>query len=140
MENETICVNNYIPYYPIKKDNLHDVLLREKYERINKNKNEYFKKVELVNFDIIHNNCRRTPLQKSVKFYQTIDKEKLQCAKEEDQEDFISEAIRSNREDIHIKKDVINKHFQLTPELIRFKQKNKVLFSSMHGKKKNIIY
>ena len=35
MENKTICVNNYVPYYPIKKDILHDTLLREKYEKIN---------------------------------------------------------------------------------------------------------
>ena len=135
MENETIYVNNYVPYYPIKKDILHDTLLKEKYEKINKNKKEYFKNVELVNFDIINNRCKQTPLENSVKFYQTIDKEKLQCAREEDREDFISEAIKSRRDDIHIEKDVINKHFQLTPELIRFKQKNRTLFSSMYGRK-----
>ena len=135
MENKTIFVNNYIPYYPIKKNILHDTLLREKYEKINKNKKEYFRNVELVNFDIINNRCKGTPLQNSVKFYQTIHKENLQCAKEEDREDFISEAIKSRREDLYIEKNIINEHFKLTPEQIRFKQKNKVLFSSMHGKK-----
>ena len=134
--NDRICVNSYVPYYPNKKDILHDTLLREKYEKINKNKKEYFRNVELVNFDIINNHCKGTPLQNTVKFYQTIDKEKLQCAREEDKEDFISEIIRSRRDDIQIEKDIINKHFQLTPELIRFKQKNRTLFSSMHGRKK----
>ena len=134
--NDRICVNSYVPYYPNKKDILHDTLLREKYEKINKNKKEYFRNVELVNFDIINNHCKGTPLQNTVKFYQTIDKEKLQRAREEDKEDFISEIIRSRRDDIQIEKDIINKHFQLTPELIRFKQKNRTLFSSMHGRKK----
>ena len=140
MENKTICVNSYIPYYPLNKNTLHDTLLQNKYEKINKNKKEYFKNVELVNFDIIHNNCRKTPLQNSVKFYQTIDKEKLQYAQEEDQEDFISEAIRSRRDDLYIEKEIIIQHFKQTPELIRFKQKNKILLSSMYGRKKKEDY
>ena len=134
MENK-FYVNNYIPYHPNQKDTLHDTLLQEKYKKINKNKKEYFKKVEFINFDIINNQCKGTPLQNSIEFYQTIYKENLQRAKEEDHEDFISEAIRSRREDVHIEKNLINEHFRLTPEQIRFKQKNKVLFSSMYGKK-----
>ena len=47
-----------------------------------------------------------------------------------------SEAIKSRREDLYKEKDVINEHFKLTPELIKFKLKNKALFSSMHGRKK----
>ena len=43
MEKRTICVNNYIPYYPVEKDILHDTLLKDKYEKIIKNKKEYFR-------------------------------------------------------------------------------------------------
>ena len=136
MAKRTIYVNSYIPSYPINKDILHDTLLRDKYEKINKNKKEYFCEVKIVNFDIIHNECRGDPLQNSVKYYETIYKENLQRAKEEDREEFISEAIKSRREDLYIEKDVINQHFKLTPELIKFKLKNKALFSSMHGRKK----
>ena len=136
MAKRTIYVNSYIPSYPINKDILHDTLLRDKYEKINKNKKEYFSEVKIVNFDIIHNECRGDPLQNSVKYYETIYKENLQRAKEEDREEFISEAIKSRREDLYIEKDVINQHFKLTPELIKFKLKNKALFSSMHGRKK----
>ena len=135
MAKRTIYVNSYIPSYPINKDILHDTLLRDKYEKINKNKKEYFSEVKIVNFDIIHNECRGDPLQNSVKYYETIYKENLQRAKEEDREEFISEAIKSRREDLYIEKDVINQHFKLTPELIKFKLKNKALFSSMHGRK-----
>ena len=134
--SKRITVNNYIPYYPIFKDNLHDTLLRNEYEKINEDKKNYFKKVKIVNFDIIHNECRADPLQNSVKYYETIHKQNLQRAKEKDREDFISEAIKSEREDLYIKKDVLNEHFRLTPELINFKENNKTLFSSMHGRKK----
>ena len=134
---KTIHVNNYIPYYPLQKNILHDTLLRDKYENINENKKKYFRNAKIVNFDIINNECRGDSLQNSVQYYQTINKHDLQCARQEDKEEFISEAIKSRREDLYIKKDVINDHFKLTPELIKFKKKNKALFSSMHGRKKN---
>ena len=130
-------VNNYIPEYPIEKNYLHDTLLRNKYNNINENKKEYFMKANIINFDIINHQCRGDPLQHNISYYQTIQKKDLERAREEDQDNFISEAIKSKREDLNINKDVINYHFRLTPELIRFKQKNKALFSSMHGRKKN---
>ena len=140
MENKTIYVNNYIPSYPLKKDILHDTLLRNKYESINKNKKEYFELAKIINFDMIYNECKGTPLQKSVKYYQTINQDNLECAKQEDKEEFISEAIKSKRDDLFITKEVMVQHFKQTPELIRFKQKNKVLLSSMHGRKKKEEY
>ena len=136
MENKTICVNNYIPFYPVNKDILHDTLLRNKYENINKNKKEYFELAKIVNFNIIHNECKGSPLQNSIKYYQTIDQDNLERAKQEDKEEFISEAIKSKRDNLFITKEVIMQHFKQAPELIRFKQKNKVLLSSMHGRKK----
>ena len=72
---ETICVNNYVPYYPVHRGSLHESLLRNKYEKINKNKEEYFKSAKLVNFDIINNECKQETLKNSVEYYQTIKKE-----------------------------------------------------------------
>ena len=134
-KNTIINVNNYIPFYPTYKDNLDDTLLRNKYEKIRKNKKEYFNKANIINFDIINHESRGDELQHSKTYYETIYKEDLQRAKEDDQDEFISEAIKSRREDLRINKDVMNEHFKLTPELIKFKQKNKSLFSSMHGRK-----
>ena len=135
---DQINVNNYIPYYPVEKSCLHDTLLRNKYEKINENKKEYFMKVNLINFDIINHRCHGDPLKRTITDYETIIKKDLQNAKKEDRNEFIAEAIKSEREDIHISKEIINDHFKLTPELIKFKQKNKTLFSSMHGRKKYI--
>ena len=138
--NKTIYVNNYLPYYPMYKDSLHESLLRNKYEKINKNKEEYFENAKIVNFDIIHNECRKDPLKNSVKYYETIKEENLKYVKKNDEEEFISAAIKSERNDVNIARDVIIKHFKNTTDLVKFKQKNKILLSSMHGKKKKKEY
>ena len=137
MSEDIILVNNYIPHYPDHEENLHEILLRHKYERINENKKEYFRKAKIINFDIINHQCRGDPLTNSIKYYETIHENDLKLAREEDRDDFISESIKSNKEDLYVEKDIINKHFRLTQELIDFKDKNKSLFSSMHGRKKN---
>ena len=138
--NETIYVNNYLPYYPIYKDTLDDTLLRNKYEKINKNKEEYFKNAKIVNFDIIHNQCRKNSLQNSIKYYQTIKQDDLKLIRKNDEEQFISAAIKSRRDDVNVDRNVISEHFRYTTDLIKFKQKNKILLSSMHGKKKKREY
>ena len=136
MTEEKILVNNYIPHYPKYEDDLHEILLRHEYERINKNKKDYFRKAKIINFDIINHQCRGDPLKNSIKYYETIHQNDLQLAKEEDRDDFISEGIRSRREDLYVEKDIINEHFKLNQDLIDFKTKNIHLFSSMHGRKK----
>ena len=136
MSEEKILVNNYIPYYPAHEDNLHEILLRHEYERINKDKKNYFRKAKIINFDIIYHETRGDPLKNSIKEYETIHQSDLDLAKEEDKEDFISESIRANRNDLYIEKDIINRHFKLSPEAIKFRNNNKSLFSSMHGRKK----
>ena len=138
--NKTIYVNNYIPSYPIYKNDLHDTLLKNKYEQINKNKEEYFENAKIVNFNIIHNKCRNDPLEKTIEYYQTIKKDDLKYVKKNDKEEFIAAAIRSKRDDVNVARDVLFQHFRNTTDLIKFKQKNKILLSSMHGKKKKKEY
>ena len=130
---EKIHVNNYIPHYSLNNYYLDDTLLRNEYKQINENKEDYFIKAKVINFDIIHHRCRGDPLQHSIEYYETIHKKNLLRAKKEDRDEFIGEAIRSKREDLHIKKNVLNEHFKLNQKLIDFKLKNRTLFSSMHG-------
>ena len=40
----TIHVNNYIPYYPIEKNDLDDTLLRNKYQKIKEEKKKILAK------------------------------------------------------------------------------------------------
>ena len=140
MEIKEICVNNYLPYYPVHKDTLHDTLLRNKYKKINGHKREYFENAKIVNFDIINNECRRDPLENSMKYYQTIKQDDLKYVRENDQGKFISSAIKSQRDDVNIARNVMVEHFRNSTDLIKFKQKNKILLSSMYGKKKKKEY
>ena len=135
MENKKICTNNYLPYYPIHNYTLHDVLLRDKYERINKNKEEYFENAKIVNFDIINHECRGDTLENSEQYYQTIKKIDLKNVKKKDEEQFIAAAIRWQRNDVNVARDVLNDHFK-----VDFVEKNKILFSSMYGRKKKSEY
>ena len=134
-EDKIILVNNYIPRCPKYEDDLHQILLKHEYERINKNKKEYFRKAKIINFDIIYHETRGDPLKNSIKYYETINQHNLDYAKEEDKDDFVSEAIKANREDLHIEKDIINRHFKMSKEAINFRANNLHLFSSMHGRK-----
>ena len=136
MEIKEICVNNYLPYYPIHSGTLGDTLLRNKYEKICENRKEYFENAKIVNFDIINNECRGDPLEKSIKYHQTIKRDDLKYVKKNDEGKFISSAIKSRRDDVNVARDVVVEHFRNSTDLIKFKQKNKILLSSMYGKKK----
>ena len=136
MEIKEICVNNYLPYYPVHGGTLGDTLLRNKYEKICENRKEYFENAKIVNFDIINNECRGDPLEKSVEYYQTIKKDDLKLVRKNDEGKFISSAIKSRRDDVNVARDVAVEHFRNSTDLIKFKQKNKILLSSMYGKKK----
>ena len=136
MEISEICVNNYLPYYPVHGGSLGETLLRNKYEKICENRKEYFENAKIVNFDIINHECRGDSLEHSLEYYQTIKRNDLKNLKKNDEGKFISSAIKSQRDDVNIARDVIIEHFKSSTDLIKFKQKNKILLSSMYGKKK----
>ena len=136
MEVNEICVNNYLPYYPVYGGSLGDTLLRNKYEKICENRKEYFENAKIVNFDIINHECRGDPLEHTVEYYQTIKQKDLKYVKENDEGKFISSAIKSQRDDVYVARDVVIEHFKNSTDLIKFKQKNKILLSSMYGKKR----
>ena len=132
--NNKILVNTYIPYYPEEKTCLHDTLLIERYKRIKQDLADYFLNVKILNFDIIHHESRGNPLTYDRKYYQQIhEKHFKNIPKKDDRYDFISNAIKSKRDDIYIQKDVIKKHF--IDEEIKEKFKRKGIFLSSMEKK-----
>ena len=48
------------------------------YSDMSKNPTKYFEKKKVVNFDIIHHECRGDPLHRSYKDYQTVNNKDLQ--------------------------------------------------------------
>ena len=137
---EEICVNNYLPYYPVNHYTLGDSLLRNKYEKIYKNRKEYFENAKIVNFDIINHECKGDPLKNNVEHYQTIKKEDLKLVRKGDEGKFVASAIRTQRNDVNVARDVAIDHFKNNVETVKFMKKNKILFSSMYGKKRKKEY
>ena len=43
-----------------------------KYEHFIEDTDSYFSQAKIINFDIIHHECRGNPLQNSLKYYETI--------------------------------------------------------------------
>ena len=110
-------VNSYIPIRPATRKNIVekdlDIRLKEmKYNEIINDLDQYFKNSYITNFDLIQNQCRGDKLNFSRKFYENISyaevKKNLPGILEKK---FISSAIRSERKDLSIEKELIREHF-----------------------------
>ena len=131
--NDKIIVDSYIPYYPKQKNCLHHTLLIEKYKKIKSNLPLYFANVKLINFDLINHELRGTPLLHSLQYYQQIRQQHFENILNEDQYNFVSSAIKANRNDISIYRNVIQDHF-VNPEIKqKFKEKG-IFLSAMESK------
>ena len=126
-------------YIPIKVTEVHDLnsrLNKMKYDEIIENLEYHFQNCYITNFDKIHHECRGDKLHFSKRHYETIFYNQLkQNIDEQNQEKFISSAIRSEREDINFEKKVILEHFnklKIEKEL----EKRGVFLSAM---KKNFL-
>ena len=70
--------NSFIPPYVApnlqwyERDGLMTYIDRLAYKRFEENRDSYLSNVNIVNFDIIHDQCRGTPLENSVQYYKTI--------------------------------------------------------------------
>ena len=81
-----------------------------KYRTMLDDPDQYFDKVKIVDFDIIHHECRGDKLIGNYKDYKTIQelnrylKEKIKVV--------LSAAFRNKREDLWVKRDLMIKHFR----------------------------
>ena len=105
-------MNNYIPTKVTEVHDLHSRLNSIKYDEIMGNLKYHFENCYITNFDKIHHECRGDELHFSKKYYETIFYDQLkQNIEEENQENFISTAIRSKRADMNFERKVILEHF-----------------------------
>ena len=112
-------VNNYVPYNPSNLTergfgrSLGESLDKQKYEKIIENPQYHFRNSFVINFDIIHHECRGDKLQNSKKYYETISKEAVnrEIPKNEQKKYFVSEAIDSERKDVFLQKNLLTEHF-----------------------------
>ena len=124
MNSKRYPVNNYVPLNVQKNNNnndkcketFHDLDTRLKqmtFEVITTDTDYHFENCYVNNFDLIHNECRGDRLNFSRKHYETISSERLKknIISKDLQIRFISSAIRSERKDLHIEKQVVEEHF-----------------------------
>ena len=65
--------NNYIPIYTASEERDFLMYLDDlKYEKFMEDPDQSFKKTKIVNFDIIHHQCRGDKMEHNESYYQTI--------------------------------------------------------------------
>ena len=106
-------VNSYIPTKVTEVHDLHSRLNKMKFDEITEDFDYHFKNCYVINFDLIHHECRGDKLNHSRNFYQTIFYNQMKKhLSEEDQKKFIWSAIKAEREDVNYEKKVITEHFK----------------------------
>ena len=137
MSCKKILRNSYIPTKPRffnehDKGDLDTRLKQMTYNEILQNPEEHFGKYEIINFDLIHNECRGDELNHSREFYETLHKKKLDIEIENKYKNsFVSLAILCEGKDVYIEKSIRKEHF------VREKlNKEGIYLSAMRKKKK----
>ena len=129
--------NSYVPtrpkfYNKHNKGNLHTRLQQETYNEIIFNSDEYFEKVSITNFDLIHHHCRGDTLTHNRKYYETLFKKKVDSEfnNQLHKDVFLSSAQRCERKDVYFEKDLQKDHFNRTFVKEQLKKKG-IFLSSM---------
>lgn len=80
------------------------------YKDMSDDPDNYFKNKKVINFNIIHNQCRGDPSQKSNKDHKTVSKDDFKNYPETDKNKVLSSVFRNNRDDLWIKRDLMTEH------------------------------
>ena len=88
----------------------------------------HFENCYISNFDLIHHQCRGDELRYSRKHYETISNEKIngEIVSEDVRNRFVSSAIKSERKDITIEKQIFKEHFNR--EIVKGNLRKRVFF------------
>ena len=78
-----------------------------KYREMSDNPDNYFSKKKVVNFDLIHQQCRDDPLLKPEKDHKTISSDDSKKYPQQEKNKALSAVFRSNRDDSWIKRVII---------------------------------
>ena len=85
-----------------------------KYDAAMKNLDNYIKDLIIINFHIIHHECRGDKLEKSYEYYQTIKDKELKNYEGTDKKKLLGSWFhnqKNTKQDIFFEKDVIKNHF-----------------------------
>ena len=143
MNSRKDAVQNYVPFNPNKTtknrtfNDLDTTLKQMTFNEILNDPDYHFENSFVNNFDLIHNQCRGDELSYSKKHYETIANKKIkeEILDEDVRNRFISSAIKSERKDVTIAKQVFKEHFNR--EMVEENLQKKGVFLSAMKKKAN---
>ena len=75
-------------YTPLEERDFLSYLDNLKYKETMKDPDAYFKSVQIINFDMIHHQCREDPLKMPPSYYQMITKEDVILFEEKPKTEF----------------------------------------------------
>ena len=146
MNSRKYPVQNYVPYNPNKTTTKNrtfndlDLTLKQMiFDEIVNDPDYHFKNCFVTNFDLIHHECRDDELSHSREYYETIFNKKIkeEIVSEHNQNRFISSAIKAERKDMTIEKEVFKEHFNR--KLVEDDLQKKGVFLSSMKKRKAIL-
>ena len=80
------------------------------YKDMSDNPDNYFQNKKVINFNIIHNQCRGDRSQKSNKDHKIVSKDDFKNYPETDKNKVLSSVFRNNGDDLWIKRDLMTEH------------------------------
>ena len=113
-----LSVNSYIPKYVkpdmkwYERDGLMTYVDQIKYEEYSCDPDKYISRLNVVNFDLIHAQCRGEAPSVSEKFYKTVKEANLAGMPTKKRNKSVSACLRSNRKDIFVEKKITFNHFR----------------------------
>ena len=136
-----ILSNSYVPtrakfYNKHDKGDLDTRFQQADYDEIISNSDEYFEKVTITNFDLIHQQCRGDKPLHDRKYYETLLKKKVEHELNRLHRDvFLSSAQRCKRKDVYFEKGLQKDHFNQSLAKAELKKKG-IFLASMQKRKK----
>ena len=107
-------IYRYVPrYVPPEERDFFSYLDQLKYEETVKNADNYFRSVKVINFDLIHHECRGDPLEKDTKEYFAIQNKDFTKYPKTDRKTVIGGALRNQnntKQSIFIPKEAALNH------------------------------
>ena len=108
--------NGYIPKYtPVEERDFLSYLDDVKFDKFMENPDQSFQNTKIVNFNIIHHECRGDKLTNSYEHYQTVFKHDFENYIKKDKETVLSSALRNQdklKQSIYFEKNLVLKHFK----------------------------
>ena len=96
------CVSPDLKWYG--KDGLLTYIDQLKYSEFSKDPNGYLENARIVNFDMIHAQCRGDARQHDDKYYQTVYESSVKEMPQKEKKKALGACLRSERKDLFVKK------------------------------------